>query len=329
MKVAILGGGGWGTALALQIRKNHTVQIWSYDQKEADLFNEKRENVYYLPGVQLPADIQFTTDEAIVNDADIVVFVSPSKFFRSVVKRFAPRLKPDQILVSATKGLEFPSEKRMTEILREEVPFTSKIVALSGPTHAEEVSRDVPTAIVAASLSEDAAKRVQEVFSTDVFRVYRNSDVVGVELCAAVKNVIAIAAGMVRGLGFGDNTMTALITRGLAEMRRLGLKKGALESTFSGLAGVGDLIVTCMSHHSRNGRVGEALAKGQTIEEILASMKMVAEGVETVRPVLKMASEEDIEMPISQAVYRVIYDHENPLDVIKQLMVRPLKDETW
>ncbi|URA10007.1 NAD(P)H-dependent glycerol-3-phosphate dehydrogenase [Thermospira aquatica] len=328
MKVAIIGGGGWGTALALQIRRNHRVTIWSYDQGEAALFNEKRENVYYLPGVKLPDDIVFTTEDAVVDDADIVLFVTPSKFFRSVVKRFAPRVKPRQLLVSATKGLEFPSEKRMTEILAEELPGHENIVALSGPTHAEEVSRDVPTAIVAASLNEEAARAIQEAFSTEFFRVYRNTDVIGVELCAAIKNVVAIAAGMVRGLGFGDNTMAALITRGLAEMRRLGLKKGAQEATFSGLAGAGDLIVTCTSRHSRNGRVGEALAQGKSIEEILASMKMVAEGVETVRPVLKMAGEEGVEVPISQAVYNVIYEHQHPLEVMKQLMLRPLKDET-
>jgi len=328
MRVAIIGGGGWGTALALQIRRNHEVKIWSYDKAEADLFNKERENVYYLPGVKLPEDIVFTTDDAIVDGADIVVFVTPSRFFRSVVKRFAPRLKPHQIVVSATKGLEFPSEKRMTEILAEELPGCENIVALSGPTHAEEVSRDVPTAIVAASLREEAAKQVQQAFSTEFFRVYRNTDVIGVELCAAIKNVIAIAAGMVRGLGFGDNTMAALITRGLAEMRRLGLKMGAQEATFSGLAGVGDLIVTCTSRHSRNGRVGEALATGKSIEEILAGMKMVAEGVETVRPALKMAAEVGIDMPICHAVHSVIYDHQHPLEVMKQLMVRPLKDET-
>ncbi|MCX7881668.1 MAG: NAD(P)-dependent glycerol-3-phosphate dehydrogenase [Brevinematales bacterium] len=328
MRVAILGGGGWGTALALQIRRNHEVHIWSYDAKEAELFNTQRENVYYLPGVKLPEDIVFTTDEAIVEGAEIVVFVTPSKFFRSVVKRFAPRITPSQVVVSATKGLEFPSEKRMTEILEEELPGCKKIVALSGPTHAEEVSRDIPTAIVAASCEAEAATTVQQAFSTEFFRVYRNSDVVGVELCAAIKNVIAIAAGMVRGLGFGDNTMAALITRGLAEMRRLGLKMGAQEVTFSGLAGVGDLIVTCTSRHSRNGRVGEALATGKTIEEILSGMKMVAEGVETVKPVLKMASEVGVDMPICQAVYTVLYDHSHPLEVMKQLMVRPLKDET-
>jgi len=328
MKIAIIGGGGWGTALALQVRRNHTVRLWSYDPAEAELFNRERENVYYLPGVKLPEDIVFTTDEGLVDDADIVVFVTPSKFFRSVVRRFAPRLRPSQILVSATKGLEFPSEKRMTEILSEELVGFPSIVALSGPTHAEEVGRDVPTAIVAASLVEDAARRVQEAFSTEFFRVYRNSDVVGVELCAAMKNVIAIAAGMVRGLGFGDNTMAALITRGLAEMRRLGLRKGAQEATFSGLAGVGDLIVTCTSRHSRNGRVGEALATGKSIEEILAGMKMVAEGVETVRPVLKMAFEEGVDVPICEAVHQVIYDHAHPLEVMRRLMVRPLKDET-
>lgn len=206
-------------------------------------------------------------------------------------------------------------------------PGNPRIVSLSGPTHAEEVARNVPTSIVSASADEDSAIAVQEAFSTDSLRVYTNDDCVGVELSAAVKNVIAIAAGMLRGLGFGDNTMAALITRGLAEMKRLGIQLGARAETYSGLAGVGDLIVTCISKHSRNGRVGEALAQGKKIDEILAGTKMVAEGVETVKSLLKYEQDLGIQMPITHAVYDVIYNGLAPMDALKSLMARPLKNE--
>lgn len=327
MKIAVIGAGGWGTALALQASKKNEVVLWSFLKEEADLFDSRRENVTYLPGVPIPPSIKITSDINAVNGADLLLFVPPSKFFRNVTKAFKGLVNNRTVLVSATKGLEYPTEKRMTEILAEEFPGCRNIAALSGPTHAEEVGRDIPTSIVAASKNEKVARIVQDAFSTDTLRVYTNNDCIGVEISAAVKNVIAVAAGVLRGLGYGDNTMAALITRGLAEIKRLGLRMGARESTFAGLAGVGDLIVTCISRHSRNGRVGEALAKGQKIDEILAGTKMVAEGVETVKSVVKYQHEHKIQMPISQGVYDVIYGGREPLEIMKELMTRPLKNE--
>lgn len=327
MTVSIIGAGGWGTALAIQASKKTNVYLWSYLQEETEIFNKERENVYYLPGVKLPDNIVITSNIEEVIGSEIIVFVPPSKYFRNIVRLFKKYLNKEKIICSATKGLEYPSEKRMSQILDEELDFYHKVVVLSGPSHAEEVAKDIPTSIVAASEDESRAKIIQELFSNSSFRIYTNDDVIGVEICASVKNVIAIAAGMLRGLGFGDNTMAALITRGLAEMRRLGLILGAKEKTFAGLAGIGDLIVTCISHHSRNGRVGEQLAKGKNIQEILASTKMVAEGVETVKSIVKYENDLNIEMPISHGVYDVIYNNRKPLEILQELMVRPLKNE--
>lgn len=327
MKISVIGAGGWGTALAIQAAKKNDVTLWAYSEAETKPLIEQRENVDYLPGVKIPENIKVTCDVAAAADADILLFVSPSKFFRSVARMFKGYVNKKQILVSATKGFEFPSEKRMSVILHEELPGHGDIVVISGPSHAEEVARNAPTSIVAASKNEKAAEAVQNAFSNDFFRMYRHKDVVGVEVSAAVKNVIAVAAGMLRGFGLGDNTMAALITRGLAEIRRLGLKLGGDESTFAGLAGMGDLIVTCTSRHSRNGRVGEALAKGQKIDEILGSMKMVAEGVETVKSVMRFENELKIEMPISHFVNDVLNKGLDPADGLRALMVRPLKNE--
>jgi glycerol-3-phosphate dehydrogenase (NAD(P)+) len=327
MKIAVIGAGGWGTALAIQAQKKNEVTLWVHTDVEARPLLEKRENPDYLPGVKIPESVRVTTDIHTAAEADILLFVTPSKFFRSVAARFKPAVTGRHILVSATKGFEFPTEKRMSVILAEEFHQYDDIVVISGPSHAEEVAKGVPTTIVAASDNEKAAEVVQEALSADSFRMYRHDDVIGVEVSAAVKNVIAIAAGCLRGLGFGDNTMAALITRGLAEIRRLGLKMGAKEATFAGLAGVGDLIVTCISKFSRNGRTGEELAKGRSIEDILASTKMVAEGVETVKSVAKLEEELGIDMPISRAVYDVIYNRVKPMDSIKSLLNRPLKNE--
>ncbi len=328
MDISIIGAGGWGTALAIQaLKNNHHVTLWAYNEGEARPLIEKKENIDYLPGVIIPDGIEITWDTGRASQSEIMIFVTPSKFFRSVAAQFGNRINKNQLLVSATKGLEFPTEKRMSEILAEEIPVYKDIVVISGPSHAEEVARGVPTSIVAACNNEDSAITVQEALSGDTFRMYRNDDVLGVEISASVKNVIAIAAGVTRGLGFGDNTMAALITRGLAEIRRLGLRLGAKESTFAGLAGVGDLIVTCISKFSRNGRTGEELAKGKTIEEILSSTKMVSEGVETVRSLMKFEAELGIEMPITRAVYDVIYNKTPPKVSIKNLMMRPLKNE--
>lgn len=327
MKITVVGSGGWGTALAMQAARNNEVVLWGYSREEMDLFEKKRENVYYLPGVKIPDNITLTSDPSIVTDSEILLFVPPSKFFRNIAKMFKPYIKSTHLLASATKGFEYPSEKRMSQILEEEFPDNAPITVLSGPTHAEEVSRGVPTSLVAACSDEQRAKIYQNIFSNETFRIYTNTDVVGVEVSAAVKNGIAIAAGALRGMGFGDNTMAALITRGLAEIRRLGLKLGAEEATFSGLAGVGDLIVTCMSRHSRNGRVGEGLAQGKSLDEILSETKMVAEGVEVVKSVVKFEKDMGIDMPISHAVYDALYHSKHPRDVIRDLMLRPLKNE--
>ena len=277
--------------------------------------------------MKIPEGVRITTDIKTAAESQVLVFVAPSKYFRGVVSRFKGAVTGRHILVSATKGFEYPTEKRMSEILAEEFHQYDDIVVISGPSHAEEVARGIPTTIVAASDNEKAAETVQEALSADAFRMYRHDDVLGVEICAAVKNVIAIAAGALRGLGFGDNTMAALITRGLAEIRRLGLRMGAKESTFAGLAGVGDLIVTCISRFSRNGRTGEELAKGKSIEQIMAATKMVAEGVETVKSIMKLEEELGVEMPISRAVYDVIYNKVGPMDTIRGLLSRPLKNE--
>ncbi len=328
MKVSVIGAGGWGTALAIQAAKKNDVTLWSYSPEEARVIRETRENPDYLPGVRIPDSVTVLTDPREAARGDILVFVAPSKFFRSVAGRFRGLTDRSQLIVSATKGFEYPTEKRMSEILKEELAGAySDVAVISGPSHAEEVARGVPTTIVAASEHEPAAAQVQEALSADSFRMYRHDDVIGVEVAAAVKNVIAIAAGVLRGLGFGDNTMAALVTRGLAEIRRLGLALGAKESTFAGLAGVGDLVVTCISRFSRNGHTGEELAKGRSIGDILATTKQVAEGVETVRSVLKLEGELGIEMPISRAVYDVIYNGVKPLDGIRGLLARPLKNE--
>jgi glycerol-3-phosphate dehydrogenase (NAD(P)+) len=328
MTISIIGAGGWGTALAIQAAKKNKTLLWVYSQEEAKPLLSKRENSDYLPGVKIPEDIEITCDVAKAAESEMLVFVAPSKYFRSVASRFKGLIHKKHLLVSATKGFEFPSEKRMSVVLNEELPNHKDIVVISGPSHAEEVARNAPTSIVAASRNEKSAALVQEAFSNEYFRLYRHKDVIGVEVAAAAKNVIAIAAGMLRGFGIGDNTMAALITRGLAEIKRLGLKLGASQSTFAGLAGVGDLIVTCISKHSRNGRVGEALAKGQNIEEILSSTKMVAEGVETVKSIVRLETEKKIVMPISHFVYDVLYHQMDPAEGLKGLMSRPLKNET-
>lgn len=327
MKISVIGAGGWGTALAIQAAKQHEVVLWAHDKEEAELFDSQRENLYYLPGIKIPQKIKVTSEFLTAADAEVWLFVPPSQFFRSVVQKFKPYADSTHLIVSATKGLEFPTEKRMSEILEEELPQSQKVVVISGPSHAEEVARDLPTTIVAASENIDNARRVQQALSNEAFRIYTHNDVLGVEICAAVKNVIAIAAGVLRGLGLGDNSMAALITRGLAEIRRLGLALGAQESTFAGLAGVGDLIVTCTSHFSRNRSVGEQLASGKKISEILAVTRTVAEGVETVKTVVNMEQKYNVQMPISRAVYDIIYQEKNPKDLLSELMTRPLKDE--
>lgn len=328
MKIAVIGDGGWGTANALLLAGyGHDVVLWGAFPDYIEEMRRARENVKFLPGVDLPANLRLTDDRAeAVKGADVVALAPPSKFFTSVVEGFKGLIADKTVVVSLTKGLCERTNRRMTE-LAEEILGIRNVVALAGPTHAEEVSRGVPTAIVAASFDCERAKVVQKIWSGPRLRVYTSDDPVGVEIGGAVKNVIAIAVGCSDGMGFGDNTRAALITRGLAELKRFVLAYGGKPETLSGLAGIGDLIVTCTSRHSRNHSVGERLGRGEKIADILASMQMVAEGVWNSKVVHDLAAEMKVEMPISDLVYAVCYENFDAKNAAETIMIRALKSE--
>lgn len=329
-KIVVIGAGSWGTALSLTLAKNgHEIVLWEYDKVQAELLRTTRENKKYLGGVTLPDNITVVSDEKeLLQDAVMVVFSIPSQILRSVVKKFSNQITDEMIIVNTGKGIEIASGLRLSEVIKEEIlgKFHKNIVVLSGPTHAEEVALGLPTTIVAAGKHE-VAKKVQEAFNNKTFRVYSNSDIIGVEIGAAVKNCLAIGAGIADGMGYGDNTKAALITRGLAEMVRYGVALGADEKTFTGLTGIGDLIVTCASKHSRNRYVGENLGKGKTMDEIMKNMVMVAEGVPTVKAVYESAQKYNVEMPIVKGIYEIIYNNGDAKNVVKELMTRELKGE--
>ena len=335
MKVSILGTGGWGLALGKVLHGNgHNIAFWTPSLAEAELLTQEMEYKDKLPGVKLPAEFKYSTDmAAAIKNADMLVFVVPSQYMESTAQLLGECSAPEKIpiAVSATKGISEHSLKRMSQVILSYVQWLSEeeIVVFSGPTHAEEVAREVYTAIVAAGKNVDSAKKVQEAFSNKSLRVYTSHDVIGVELCGSVKNVIAIAGGIIDGLGqgVGDNTKAALITRGLAEIRRLGELLGANPYTFAGLAGIGDLIVTCMSQHSRNRFVGEQIGKGKSLKEVLSHMKMIAEGVPTARSTYLLAKSSGVEMPIVNAVYETLFNNKNPREAITELMARELKAE--
>jgi glycerol-3-phosphate dehydrogenase (NAD(P)+) len=329
IRFAILGDGAWGTAIALVLAQNptHQVTLWSARAENARILRERRENVRLLPGVPIPESIALTTDAAAaVANADLVVAAIPTVYLRATLGPLAGSLRTATPWLSLAKGIENKTSRRPTEILTE-VVGVQRLAVLSGPSHAEEVSRGLPTTVVAACTDLELARWVQECFRTDRFRVYTNSDLVGVELAGALKNVIGIAAGISDGLGFGDNAKAALLTRGLVEMTRYGVAHGAAAETFSGLAGMGDLITTCMSRHGRNRHVGERLGRGEKIADILASMTMVAEGVFTTRSVHDRAVRWGIEMPITDAVYAVLYKKKDPFAAVHDLMTREPKSE--
>lgn len=332
-KCAILGGGSWGTALAILLNSKGTdVKVWEYDEKQCELVMKSGTNEKFLPGVQVPSDVKFSSDiSETVRGREVIVFAVPSHTLRGVARELAALEPSSPLVVSATKGIEDDSLMRMSEVLADELPSSvaERIVVLAGPSHAEEVSRSHPTTVVAACTDRTTAKQVQQLFSTSSFRVYTNEDVVGVELGVSTKNVIAIAAGICDGIGYGDNTKAALMTRGLAEMMRLGLALGAERETFFGLAGVGDLIATCVSKHSRNRYVGEEVGKGKSLESVLSGMAMVAEGVRTTRSTLHLAKRRDVEMPITEQIYGVLFDGKDPHFAIDELMGRELKPEAW
>ena len=328
MKIAVIGDGGWGTANAMLLAGyGHEVTLWGAFPEYIEEMKKTRRNEKFLKGVTLPDNLNLTGDRAeAVAGAEVVVLAPPSKFFTSVVSSFKDLITSEMLVVSITKGLCEKTNRRMTD-LGEEILGTGPIVALAGPTHAEEVSRGIPTTIVAACPDAAKAKRVQEIWSGPLFRVYTSNDPVGVEIGGAVKNVLAIAVGCSDGMGFGDNTRAALITRGLVEMKRFVLAYGGKEETLNGLAGIGDLIVTCTSQHSRNHSVGERLGKGEKIADILGSMQMVAEGVWNAKVVHEIAKKLGVEMPICELVYALCYEGFNAKDAVAAMMGRELKSE--
>jgi glycerol-3-phosphate dehydrogenase (NAD(P)+) len=330
--VVVLGGGSWGTALAVLLHsRGHNVAIWELIVERAAAMRTHRENKAMLPGIHIHEDILITPDiEQAKKGNNVVVFVVPSHGVRDTTKAILPLLRGDELIVITTKGIEEKTLKRMSEVV-EEVAGVSrdKITTLVGPSHAEEVSRGVPTTVVAASETELAAKKVQDIFMTPLFRVYTNTDVIGVETGVALKNVVAIAAGMCDGLGYGDNTKGALLTRGLAEMTRLGVRMGAHQETYSGLSGIGDLITTCTSKHSRNRYVGQEIGKGRTLEQVLSGMIMVAEGVRTTRSAVGLSEKHGVEMPIAKEVYKILFENKPAEQAMRDLMLRSPKPEIW
>lgn len=333
MKATIIGAGSWGTALAVVLQSNgHDVMIWAREPEIAKNINEKHHNPTYLPDLTIPESIQCSTCLVDgLHERDLVVFATPSHTMREVAERVKPHLSGNEIVVSVSKGIENNSYLTMTQVLTEVfdgVIVEDHIGTLSGPSHAEEVARLKPTVVVSAAYSRGAAKLIQEAFMTPMFRVYVNYDVLGVEVAGSVKNIMAIAAGIVDGADLGDNIKSALITRGLFEMTRLGTQIGASRETFSGLAGIGDLIVTCTSKHSRNRFVGYHIGLGEKLDDIISKMDMIAEGVKSTQSVYGWSRKLGIEMPITDIVYRVLFEGMNPHDAMFELMTREAKDET-
>jgi len=328
VSLAVLGGGSWGTALAAHLRRaGHPVRLWLRDAATADEINRARRNAAYLPGIDLPADLEATPDLArAVGRADTVFVVIPSEFCRGVYRQLRAHAAPSSVIVSCTKGIEIDSLRRMTEVATEEAPGRA-LAVLSGPSFALEVARQQPTTVVVASAQPGVAEAVQRLVSTRVFRAYSSDDVVGVELAGSLKNVIAIAAGIVDGIGYGSNTVAALVTRGLAEIARLAVVLGARADTLSGLAGLGDLVLTCTGTLSRNRRVGQALGAGRSLAEAMAETRMVAEGVRTTLAACAMAERAGVEMPIAMQMREVLYRGRSPREAVEALMLRTLKRE--
>ena len=331
MKISVLGAGGWGTTLAILLHYNgHNVTLWEYKKSYARDLIKNRINTHYLPGIKIPKEILITHS---INDAsedkNLIVLAVPSQFLRSVVKKINFKQIEDTILVSVAKGIENKSLMTMSQMLKDVFPRINKnqIGVISGPSHAEEVSQRIPTAVVAASSDIDTSKFIQAAFMTSYFRVYSSKDILGVELGGAFKNIIAIGAGIIDGADFGDNTKAAIMTRGVAEISRLGLAMGARPETFAGLSGMGDLIVTCMSRHSRNRFVGEQIGKGKKLKEVLKSMEQVAEGVETTRSAKQLAAKVGIETPITNEVYKILFEDKDPVKATTDLMTRDMKTE--
>ena len=325
MHIAVIGAGSWGTALASVLGQKHAaVRLWVRSPELSEQIQVTRENATYLPGCKLPQSVTITHKlEEAATGASLIVLVTPSHAIRQTAVQLAPYIKTETMLVTAAKGLELTSMKRLSAIIAEELPMISEQIAvLSGPNHAEEVALRYPAATVVAAKSRKVAEYIQDAFMLPYFRVYTNPDIIGVELAGALKNVIALGAGLSDGLGFGDNAKSALMTRGLAEIARLGIAMGANPLTFAGLAGIGDLIATCTSVHSRNRRAGLMLAAGKTIDEIQAETAMVVEGVRAAKAAYQLADRYEVAMPITDQLYQVLYQNKSPKDAVLELMTR-------
>jgi glycerol-3-phosphate dehydrogenase (NAD(P)+) len=326
-RTAILGAGSWGTALAvIWARRGNEVVMWGHNAERAARAQRDRENAEYLPGVPLPAGLTVTGDLADCAGADLVVFVTPSTALRCVAEELRPQLADDAVLLSCTKGIEHGSGMRMSEILAEILPQHT-VAVLSGPNLAVEVARELPTATVLGCRNAECAQKLQQYLGSHRFRIYSSDEVTGIELGGALKNVFAVAAGVSDGFGLGDNSKSALVTRGLAEMLRLGTAMGGQERTFFGLSGAGDLIATCFSRHSRNRRVGERLGKGETLEEIAASSHSIAEGVPTTKSAYECAKRLGVETPVINLIYEVLYEGKAPQQALQEVLSRDLKAE--
>lgn len=327
-KISLLGAGTWGSALAILLSNNgHDVTIWTKIEREAKELNENRHNLKNLPQAVLPDEVKITLDlKEACTDKDLIVMAVASPYIRQTAKEASPYIKEGQILVNVSKGIEDKTLKTLSEVIRDEIP-QADIAVLSGPSHAEEVSRGVPTTIVVGAQTKETARFIQDIFMNEVFRVYTSPDIIGIELGGSLKNVIALAAGIVDGLGYGDNTKAALMTRGMAEISRLGMKMGGKMETFAGLSGFGDLFVTCTSKHSRNWNAGYLIGQGKTMEEAMNQVKQVVEGVNSAQAALTLARKHEVEMPIVEQINLVLFEGKSANDAVADLLGRDRRKE--
>ncbi len=327
-KINIIGSGGWGTANAILLAKGgHDVLLWSYFEEESKNLEKYRENKPFLPGVEIPENVRFTSDISLCADADLIVMASPSHAIRASARTLSPYVKDGQLILNISKGFDEKENKRLSEVICEEIPV-AVVASMSGPSHAEEVALGMPTTNVVACPDMKKAEYIQDLYMSPMFRVYTSDDLVGLELGGSLKNIIALAAGICDGLGYGDNTKAALMTRGLVEITRLGVKMGAKPETFSGLTGVGDLIVTCTSMHSRNRRAGILIGKGMTASEAEEEVKMTVEGIRACYSAYELSKKYNVEMPIVSVIYKVLKGEINAEDATELLMGRSRKNET-
>ncbi len=328
-KIAVIGSGSWGTAFARMLgNNNHEVRLWSYLESESEALKKDRENRQFLPGVTLPDSVSFSSDiGACAGDSELIVIATPSHTVRETARKLAPYVRNGEVIVTISKGFDGETLMRLSEVVQSEIP-SAMVAAMSGPSHAEEVGRDLPTTNVVAHPDLSVAQDVQDLFMTPNFRVYTSTDIVGVELGGSLKNIIALCAGISDGLGFGDNTKAALMTRGLAEIIRLGTAMGGKLETFAGLTGIGDLIVTCTSMHSRNRRAGILIGQGKTSEQAQAEVKMAVEGIKTTQAAYQLSKKHHVDMPITEMAYQVLFEDKKASDAVTELMGRPKKGET-